>query len=515
MTSSTGVTVRETAIVGGSSDEMLDHIESCPDNVTRGTSLIRRPLTRRTFGQRASSDIFHRDYAACLNNGPETDICFAESSSDVYEDCSVTPEVETYLRLPPTTACSRDVSRVDSVPPSDAACKNKTTEKDNRQIDTMKTPEDDSTTSTAITIMSLSRRSSSLGAINLAAINSVRADRDVKYPPSSSVQRHSSVADRRRRPPRAPKAEIRRRVTSPLDRNAATAALSADEERRAHTRALSNWAKLREQFKHHQSALDVPQLRAAALRLLQDEARRSHSSDRQAARQARRSPTRRRRCVSTGAATGRNRSKDVNPPKTIDSSPFHPTSDSRSQLEAAERSPIPIHDSGSVDNVSATVDLPGAAAYGSVLPYDYEPLSFDDGGDGRLFTYSDDPFDYDETGDRDGGKVTVPITVCLIIIAGYIFAGAVLFTLWEDWDYLTGSYFCFITLSTIGFGDIVPGTDMDKWASSEKLVLCALWLAFGLSLLAMCFNLMQEEVKEKCKWIGLRVGLLRDDEEPQ
>jgi len=128
-----------------------------------------------------------------------------------------------------------------------------------------------------------------------------------------------------------------------------------------------------------------------------------------------------------------------------------------------------------------------------------------------------DPFEYElETGDSedelDTKKVTVPISICLVIIAGYIFAGAVLFTLWEDWDYLTGSYFCFITLSTIGFGDIVPGTDMDKWNSSEKLVLCVLWLAFGLSLLAMCFNLMQEEVKEKCKWIGKKLGLLKDAE---
>ena len=67
-----------------------------------------------------------------------------------------------------------------------------------------------------------------------------------------------------------------------------------------------------------------------------------------------------------------------------------------------------------------------------------------------------DPFDYeldatDSDDDVDAQKVTVPVTICLVIIGGYIFAGAVLFTLWEDWDYLTGSYFCFITLSTIGF----------------------------------------------------------------
>ena len=75
-------------------------------------------------------------------------------------------------------------------------------------------------------------------------------------------------------------------------------------------------------------------------------------------------------------------------------------------------------------------------------------------------------------------KLSVPVYVCLIIIAGYLFAGALLFATWEGWDWLTGYYFCFVTLSTVGFGDIVPGTELKDWASHEKLVLCALWLAF-------------------------------------
>ena len=108
-------------------------------------------------------------------------------------------------------------------------------------------------------------------------------------------------------------------------------------------------------------------------------------------------------------------------------------------------------------------------------------------------------------------EVSVPISICLIIIGLYIFFGSLLFTVWEEWDYLTGSYFCFVTLSTIGFGDIVPGTDMTEWAASQKLILCSLWLVVGLSLLAMCFNLMQEEVKDKCKWLGRRCGILKDD----
>lgn len=129
-------------------------------------------------------------------------------------------------------------------------------------------------------------------------------------------------------------------------------------------------------------------------------------------------------------------------------------------------------------------------------------------GNDLPFAYIDDTFDNDDALSESGDKVTVPVYVCLIIIAGYTLSGSCLFAGWENWDLLTGSYFCFVTLSTIGLGDIVPGSDMTEW---EKLVLCALWLVVGLSLLAMCFNLMQEEVKEKCRYIGKKLGLLKDE----
>jgi len=108
-------------------------------------------------------------------------------------------------------------------------------------------------------------------------------------------------------------------------------------------------------------------------------------------------------------------------------------------------------------------------------------------------------------------NVTVPIYVSLILITGYIALGALLFTLWEkEWNYLIGCYFCFITLSTIGFGDFVPGTSPDAWNSQEKLVLCALYLLVGLALLAMCFDLMQEQARANFRALGKKLGLLSD-----
>ncbi|KAH7959579.1 hypothetical protein HPB49_012082 [Dermacentor silvarum] len=74
-------------------------------------------------------------------------------------------------------------------------------------------------------------------------------------------------------------------------------------------------------------------------------------------------------------------------------------------------------------------------------------------------------------------RVTVPILLCMTIIGGYICGGAVLFSVWEEWNYLDGSYFCFVTLSTIGFGDLVPGdTVVSDSGSQEKLVICSLYL---------------------------------------
>lgn len=100
----------------------------------------------------------------------------------------------------------------------------------------------------------------------------------------------------------------------------------------------------------------------------------------------------------------------------------------------------------------------------------------------------------------DPQRVTVPLTLCIAIMVGYIWGGAILFSEWEDWNMLDGSYFCFVSLSTIGFGDIVPG---DKIYAAQGLdlsfIFCSMYLMLGMALIAMCFNLMQEEVIAKVR----------------
>jgi hypothetical protein len=119
---------------------------------------------------------------------------------------------------------------------------------------------------------------------------------------------------------------------------------------------------------------------------------------------------------------------------------------------------------------------------------------------------------FEDSNSMDYRKITVPISITLFILSSYILLGGILFKTLEEWTVLDGVYFCFITLSTIGLGDYVPGNSInDSDTQAElKLVGCSLYLLMGLSLIAMCFNLMQEEVTAKFRKLAVRLGIIDD-----
>ncbi|XP_049878935.1 potassium channel subfamily K member 15-like isoform X1 [Pectinophora gossypiella] len=94
----------------------------------------------------------------------------------------------------------------------------------------------------------------------------------------------------------------------------------------------------------------------------------------------------------------------------------------------------------------------------------------------------------------DAQTITVPISVCVAIMVGYLIFGSMIFGLWEKWDQLDGAYFCFISLSSIGFGDFVPGERIYTPRIETSFIVCSMYLMLGMALVAMCFNLMQEQV---------------------
>ena len=101
----------------------------------------------------------------------------------------------------------------------------------------------------------------------------------------------------------------------------------------------------------------------------------------------------------------------------------------------------------------------------------------------------------------------VPVSVVMAFLVGYICLGAAVFSAWEEWSYLDGAYFSFITLSTIGFGDLVPGSKVLEQGQT-KLVACIVYLVVGLAMIAMSFNLVQEEVITQFQRLGQNMGIL-------
>ncbi|CAF0995578.1 unnamed protein product [Adineta ricciae] len=100
----------------------------------------------------------------------------------------------------------------------------------------------------------------------------------------------------------------------------------------------------------------------------------------------------------------------------------------------------------------------------------------------------------------------VPIVATLAVLAFYIAMGALLFAQWESWHVLDGAYFCFITFTTIGFGDLVPGKGTVTESKAGKAALCALFLLFGMVVMAMSFKLMQDEIISKFRRIANHFG---------
>ncbi|XP_006882080.1 PREDICTED: potassium channel subfamily K member 16 [Elephantulus edwardii] len=73
-------------------------------------------------------------------------------------------------------------------------------------------------------------------------------------------------------------------------------------------------------------------------------------------------------------------------------------------------------------------------------------------------------------------------TLVILILPPIVFSHV------EGWDFGEGFYFAFVTLSTIGFGDYVVGTDPNKHYISVYRSLAAIWILLGLSWLAVLLS---------------------------
>lgn len=75
----------------------------------------------------------------------------------------------------------------------------------------------------------------------------------------------------------------------------------------------------------------------------------------------------------------------------------------------------------------------------------------------------------------------------------------------EGWDFCLAHYFCFISLSTIGFGDYVATQNYSEhntgWKRWIYKVGTAMYFVFGLACVAVLFNAMQENQQKRVRRI--------------
>lgn len=110
-------------------------------------------------------------------------------------------------------------------------------------------------------------------------------------------------------------------------------------------------------------------------------------------------------------------------------------------------------------------------------------------------------------------RVIVPSTACLWVIGGYVLTGTIMFAEWEKWNYLDSVYFCMTSLCKIGIGDFVPGQNISdsREGNQTKLVINFVYLLLGMGLIAMCYNLMREEIRVRAREIKADMKQCFDD----
>ena len=91
------------------------------------------------------------------------------------------------------------------------------------------------------------------------------------------------------------------------------------------------------------------------------------------------------------------------------------------------------------------------------------------------------------------------ITVLILFISGVIllfFFPALILHRIEDWTYGEALYYCFVTLTTVGFGDFVPAQATESEVVSFYRICSAAWIIVGLAWVALLIARVQSAMEK-------------------
>lgn len=102
------------------------------------------------------------------------------------------------------------------------------------------------------------------------------------------------------------------------------------------------------------------------------------------------------------------------------------------------------------------------------------------------------------------GRRSLGACAAIVLLFLYLACGAGMFMLWEDdWDFFDGFYFCFVTMTTIGFGDLVP-------KKPKYTLLCTLYILVGLALTGTIIELVRRQYAQSWKRLQRLSGPLAE-----
>jgi len=70
----------------------------------------------------------------------------------------------------------------------------------------------------------------------------------------------------------------------------------------------------------------------------------------------------------------------------------------------------------------------------------------------------------------------IKVSVMISAVLFWILAGTVVFHIVEDWSWIQSLYYSVVTLTTVGYGDVVPTTDLSR-------LVAVVYILFGVAIM--------------------------------